>query len=337
MKRRILTGDRPTGKLHLGHYVGSLEARVRLQHEYETFILIADAQALTDNFEHPKLLAANVREVTLDYLAVGLDPETVTIIVQSMVPEIAELTIFYLNLVTAARLQRNPTVKEEMQQKRFGANVPAGFLCYPVSQAADITAFDAHLVPVGDDQLPMIEQTREIVRRFNSLYGEVLVEPEPLVGRFPRLPGTDGQAKMSKSLGNVINLSDDPETVRRKVMRMYTDPTRLHPTDPGHVEGNPVFTYHDAFNPNKEEVEELKERYRAGRVGDVEVKQQLVAALNQFLDPIRERRRHYEQRPDEVEAILREGTRRGREAAKETLARVRLAMRIDYFGEWLPY
>jgi tryptophanyl-tRNA synthetase len=332
MKRRILTGDRPTGKLHLGHYVGSLEARVRLQHDYETFILIADAQALTDNFEHPEILAANIREVTLDYLAVGLDPSAVTIIVQSMVPEIAELTIFFLNLVTLARMQRNPTVKEEMQQRGFGANVPAGFVCYPVSQAADITIFGAHLVPVGEDQLPMIEQTREIVRRFYGLYGEALVEPEALVGQFPRLPGIDGQAKMSKSLGNVINLSDDAETVRRQVMRMYTDPTRIRPTDPGHVEGNPVFVYHDAFNPDREEVEDLKERYRAGRVGDVEVKQRLIAALNVFLDPIRERRRSCVQRPREVDEMLRRGTERGREEARKTMEGVRQAMQIDYFG-----
>jgi tryptophanyl-tRNA synthetase len=253
-----------------------------------------------------------------------------------MVPEIAELTVFYLNLVTVARLQRNPTVKEEMGLRGFSADVPAGFFCYPVSQAADITAFGAHLVPVGDDQLPMIEQTREIVRRFNRLYGEVLVEPEPLVGRFPRLPGTDGQAKMSKSLGNTINLSDDPEAVRRKVMRMYTDPTRLHPTDPGHVEGNPVFVYHDAFNPDKEEVEALKARYRAGRVGDVEVKRRLVTVLNEFLEPIRERRRCYEQCPHQMEMILRDGTERGREEAKRITQRVREAMRIDYFGGWLP-
>jgi tryptophanyl-tRNA synthetase len=336
MRQRILTGDRPTGKLHLGHYVGSLEARVRLQREYETFVLIADTQALTDNFEHPERVAANVREVLLDYLAVGLDPEAVTFILQSMVPEIAELTIFYLNLVTVARLQRNPTVKEEMQQRGFGANVPAGFLCYPVSQAADITAFGAHLVPVGDDQLPVVEQTREIVRRFNSLYGEILVEPEPLVGRCPRLPGTDGQAKMSKSLGNTIRLSDDAETVRRQVMRMYTDPTRLRPTDPGHVEGNPVFVYHDLFNPNREEVEELKERYRAGRVGDVEVKQRLIAALNAFLEPIRERRRFYEQRMGVVEELLLRGTERGREEAAKTREKVRHAMQIDYFSARRP-
>jgi len=331
MKRRILTGDRPTGRLHLGHYVGSLEARVQLQHEYDTFILIADVQAMTDQFERPEVLAANVREVALDYLAVGLDPEAVTLVVQSMVPEIAELTVFFLNLVTVARLQRNPTVKEETRQKGFGASVPAGFFCYPVSQAADITAFGAHLVPAGDDQLPMIEQTREIVRRFNSLYGEVLVTPEPLLGRFPRLPGTDGQAKMGKSLGNAIYLSDDVETVRRRVMRMYTDPTRLRPTDPGHVEGNPVFVYHDAFNPDRAEVEGLKERYRAGRVGDVEVKKRLAAVLNEFLDPIRAQRRFYEERPAVVEELLRAGTRRGREVARQTMAQVRRAMQLDYF------
>jgi tryptophanyl-tRNA synthetase len=332
MKQRILTGDRPTGRLHLGHYAGSLEQRVRLQHEYDTFILIADAQALTDHFERPRELAANLREVMLDYVAVGLDPHAVTFIVQSQVPEIAELTVFFLNLVTVSRLQRNPTVKDEMRQKGFGANVPAGFLCYPVSQAADITAFGAHLVPVGDDQLPVLEQTREIVRRFNQLYGEVLVEPEPLLGRCPRLPGTDGQAKMSKSLGNTIELADDAETVQRKVMRMFTDPTRLRPTDPGHVEGNPVFTYHDAFNPDQAEVEELKERYRTGRVGDVEVKQRLIAVLNRFLDPSRERRRDYQQRPAEIEALLRVGTERGREVAREMMARVRHAMGIDYFA-----
>jgi tryptophanyl-tRNA synthetase len=252
--------------------------------------------------------------------------------VQSQVSEIAELTVFFLNLVTVSRLQRNPTVKDEMRQKGFGANVPAGFLCYPVSQAADITAFGAHLVPVGDDQLPVLEQTREIVRRFNQLYGEVLVEPEPLLGRCPRLPGTDGQAKMSKSLGNTIELADDAETVQRKVMRMFTDPTRLRPTDPGHVEGNPVFTYHDAFNPDQAEVEELKERYRTGRVGDVEVKQRLIAVLNRFLDPSRERRRDYQQRPAEIEALLRVGTERGREVAREMMARVRHAMGIDYFA-----
>jgi len=332
MKRRILTGDRPTGRLHLGHYVGSLEQRVRLQEEYDTFVLIADVQALTDNADRPEHLARNVREVLLDYLAVGLDPERVTFVLQSAVPEIAELTVYFLNLVTVARLQRNPTVKEEIRQKGFEGEVPAGFFCYPVSQAADITVFDAHLVPVGDDQMPMIEQTREIVRRFNRLYGETLVEPEGLLGRVARLPGTDGRAKMSKSLDNAIFLADDPETVRRKVMRMYTDPNRIHPTDPGRVEGNPVFTFHDAFNPDRDEVAELKSRYRAGRVGDVEVKQRLAAALNALLDPIRERRQHFESQPDHVEALLRAGTCRARQVAGETMARVRAAMHLDRSG-----
>jgi tryptophanyl-tRNA synthetase len=332
MRQRILTGDRPTGKLHLGHYVGSLEARVRLQHSYETFILIADVQALTDNFAEPGKVAANVREVALDYLAVGLDPAVASFVVQSLVPEIAELTVFFLNLVTVARLERNPTVKEELQQRGFRGGVPAGFLCYPVSQAADITVFGAHMVPVGEEQLPVIEQTREIVRRFNALYGEVLIEPEPLLGRVARLPGIDGQAKMSKSLGNAINLSDDAETVRRRVMQMYTDPTRLRPTDPGHIEGNPVFLFHDAFNPDTAMVEELKERYRAGRVGDVEVKQRLAEALNAFLDPIRERRRFFEQQPDDIERMLREGTARAREAARRTMAEVRGAMCLPAHG-----
>ncbi len=330
MKKRILTGDRPTGRLHLGHYVGSLANRVRLQHEYETFILIADIQALTDNFEHPEKVRENALEVALDYLAVGIDPSIATIVVQSGVPQIAELTVFYMNLVTLARLERNPTVKEEMRQKGFGSEVPVGFLAYPISQAADITFVQAHLVPVGEDQLPMIEQTREIVRRFNTLYNAKLVEPEGLVSSFGRLPGTDGKAKMSKSLGNVIYLSDSPETVTKKVMGMYTDPTRLRGTDPGHVEGNPVFIYHDAFNPDKDEVEELKTRYRAGKVGDVEVKKKLAAALNNFLDPIRKRRKEYEHHKRRVEEILAQGTARAREEGEKTLSIIRKAMRIDY-------
>ncbi|MFQ5780520.1 MAG: tryptophan--tRNA ligase, partial [Nitrospiria bacterium] len=309
-RKRILTGDRPTGRLHLGHYVGSLVNRVKLQEEYETFILIADAQALTDHFEHPEILLQNIREVVRDYLAVGIDPEKSTILVQSMVPEIAELAVYYLNLVTVARLQRNPTVKDEMKQKGFEQNLPAGFLVYPVHQAADITAFQADLVPVGKDQLPMIEQTVEIVRRFNTLYKKTIVEPKGLVGEFARLPGTDGQAKMSKSLGNAIYLADDPKTVEKKVMKMYTDPTRIHPTDPGHVEGNPVFTYHDAFNPEKEEVADLKARYKKGTVGDVEVKRRLADALNRFLSPIRERRAKYEQDDKRIDEILIKGTHR---------------------------
>jgi len=330
--KRILTGDRPTGRLHIGHYLGSLRERVRLQYVYETYILIADVQALTDHFQHPEILGGNIREVTMDYLAAGIDPEAVAIVIQSMVPEIAELTLFFLNLVNMGRLERNPTVKEEIREKGFGNVVPVGFFAYPVSQAADIAIFRADLVPVGADQLPMIELTREIVRRFNGIYGETLTEPEALLSAFPRLPGTDGKSKMSKSLGNTIDLADDPETVTKKVMGMYTDPTRIHPTDPGHVEGNPVFTYLDAFDPDRDAVEELKERYRAGRVGDVEVKRRLAAVLNDFLDPIRIRRRVYERNPKRVEEILIEGTRRGREVAQETMEAVLPAMKIRYFS-----
>ncbi|MCG3114974.1 MAG: tryptophan--tRNA ligase [Candidatus Manganitrophus sp. SA1] len=329
-KKRILTGDRPTGRLHLGHYVGSLVNRVKLQEEYETFILIADVQALTDHFEHPEILQQNIREVTKDYLAVGIDPGKSTIFIQSLIPEIAELAVYYLNLVTVARLQRNPTVKDEMQQKGFEQNLPAGFLVYPVHQAADITIFNADLVPVGKDQLPMIEQTVEIVRRFNALYAPVLVEPQAKVGEFARLPGIDGQAKMSKSLGNAIYLADDAKAVEAKVMRMYTDPTRLRATDPGHIEGNPVFVYHDAFNPDKEEVADLKERYVQGKVGDVEVKKKLARALNAFLDPIREQRAKYDQDEKTIDEILKEGTRRARAVAQETMGQVRRAMKIDY-------
>lgn len=329
-KKRILTGDRPTGRLHLGHYVGSLVNRVKLQEEYETFILIADVQALTDHFEHPEILQQNIREVAKDYLAVGIDPARSTILIQSLIPEISELAVYYLNLVTVARLQRNPTVKDEMQQKGFEQNLPAGFLVYPVHQAADITIFNADLVPVGKDQLPMIEQTVEIVRRFNTLYAQVLVEPQANVGEFARLPGIDGQAKMSKSLGNAVYLADDAKTVEAKVMRMYTDPTRLRATDPGHIEGNPVFVYHDAFNPDKEEVADLKERYVRGKVGDVEVKKKLAKALNAFLDPIREGRAKYDRDEKAIDEILKEGTRRARAVAQETMDLVRRAMKIDY-------
>jgi tryptophanyl-tRNA synthetase len=332
-KKRILTGDRPTGRLHLGHYVGSLVNRVALQEEYETFVLIADVQALTDHFEHPEILRQNIREVVKDYLAVGIDPEKSTILVQSLIPEIAELAVYYLNLVTVARLQRNPTVKDEMQQKGFEQNLPAGFLVYPVHQAADITIVNADLVPVGKDQLPMIEQTVEIVRRFNTLYAPVLVEPQAKVGEFARLPGIDGQAKMSKSLGNAIYLADDAKSVDAKVMRMYTDPTRLRATDPGHVEGNPVFVYHDAFNSNKEEIADLKERYVQGKVGDVEVKKKLAKALNDFLAPIRERRAHYDRDEKQIDDVLIEGTRRAGRVAQETMRQVREAMKINYpFG-----
>jgi tryptophanyl-tRNA synthetase len=331
MKKRILTGDRPTGKMHLGHYVGSLKNRVKLQGSYDQFVMIADVQALTDNFEHPEKVRASIKEVLLDYLAVGIDPAKTTILIQSMIPEIAELTVFYLNLVTLERVLRNPTVKDEIKQKGFGQNIPAGFTMYPVSQAADITTFNAGLVPVGEDQLPMIEITREIVRRFNFLYGKVFEEPEPLLGEVKRLPGIDGNAKMSKSLGNAIYLSDSEEELRKKVMSMYTDPTRIHPTDPGKVEGNPVFIYHEVFNPNKAEVADLKERYKSGKVGDVEVKEKLFTALNNFLAPIRERRREFEGKDELLDQILKEGTAKAREVAKDTMAKVRRAMKIDYF------
>lgn len=333
MEKRILTGDRPTGPLHLGHYVGSLQNRVRLQHDYDTYILIADIQALTDNFEHPEKLEANVFEVALDYLAVGLDPERVKIVVQSMVPELSELTTYFMNLVTVATLERNPTVKDEIKQRNFKRGVPVGFWSYPISQAADITIFKAELVPVGEDQLPMIEQAREIVRRFNSLYAKVLVEPRAMLGQMARLPGTDGGAKMSKSLGNCIYLGDPSEAVRKRVMSMFTDPTRIHPTDPGHVEGNPVFTYHDLFNPDKAEVDDLKERYRKGTVGDVEVKQKLFSALDTFLKPIRARRAEFAAQPARVREIIMDGTRKGRAVAQSTMDEVRVAMKLDYrFG-----
>jgi tryptophanyl-tRNA synthetase len=333
MQKRILTGDRPTSPLHLGHLVGSLQNRVQLQDEYDTYILIADIQALTDNFEHPEKLAANVMEVTLDYLAVGIDPEKTKVVVQSMVPELPELTIYFMNLVTVATLERNPTLKEEIKQKNFTKGLPVGFYTYPISQAADIAIFKAHLVPVGEDQLPMIEQTREIVRRFNRLYDKVLIEPKAMLGQVARLPGTDGAAKMSKTLGNCIYLGDPPQTLRKRVMSMYTDPTRIHPNDPGHVEGNPVFTYHDVFNSNKAEVEELKERYRKGTVGDVEVKERLFRALDELLAPIRERRAAFAAHPDHVRQILVEGTRKGREVAQATMEQVRTAMKLAYrFG-----
>jgi tryptophanyl-tRNA synthetase len=330
MIKRILTGDRPTGQLHLGHYVGSLQNRVRLQDEYDTYILIADVQALTDNFEHPEKLEANIFEVALDYLAVGLDPEKIKIVVQSMVPELTELTSYFMNLVTVATLERNPTVKEEIKQRNFVKGVPVGFWSYPISQAADIAIFKADLVPVGEDQLPMIEQTREIVRRFNRLYGKVLIEPRAMLGAVARLPGTDGGAKMSKSVGNCIYLGDPSEVVRKRVMSMFTDPKRIHPTDPGTVEGNPVFTYHDVFNSNKDEIEDLKERYRKGTVGDVEVKQKLFEALEAFLAPIRERRLELAANPQRVYEIIVEGTRKGRALAQSTMAEVRHAMKIAY-------
>ncbi len=331
MKKRILTGDRPTGPLHLGHYAGSLKARVEFQDEYDEYVLIADVQALTDNFEHPEKVRKNVMEVALDYLSVGIDPKKATIVLQSLIPEIAELTVYFLNLTTISRLQQNPTVKSEIKEKGFEKSVPAGFLMYPVSQAADIAAFGAHFVPVGEDQLPMIEQAREIVRKFNRLYGKTLIEPKEILSDFSRLPGIDGKAKMSKSLGNVINLSDSPEAVRKQVMKMYTDPTRIRATDPGHIEGNVVFIYHDAFNPNKNEVAEMKEKYKKGKISDVEVKEKLSETLNDFLEPIRKKRKEYEKDLSEVQNIIVKGVEKGREIAAQTLSKVRRAMKIDYF------
>lgn len=330
--KTILTGDRPTGKLHLGHYLGTLENRVKLQDDYESFIMLADVQALTDNFDSPKKVRDSVYEVALDNLAVGLDPAKSHLFIQSMIPEIGELTVYFMNLVTLARLKRNPTVKSEMEQKGFGANVPVGFLNYPISEAADILAFGTDLVPAGEDQQPMVEQTREIVRKFNRTYGVTFKMPEILVGRIARLVGTDGSAKMSKSLGNVIYLSDDATTVEKKVMRMYTDPNRLTAGDAGSIRNNPVFIYVDAFAaPHQlDTVARLKERYVLGEVGDVEVKRFLALVLNEFLDPIRERRAFYEERPELVHEILMDGTRAARALAAETLVRVKSAMRLDY-------
>lgn len=330
MKKRILTGDRPSGKLHLGHYVGSLKNRVKLQDSYDQYILIADVQALTDNYDEPQKVADSVRELLLDYVAAGIDPEKTTIVVQSMIPAIAELTVFYMNLVSLNRVLRNPTVKAEIEQKGLSESLPAGFAMYPISQAADITAFKADLVPVGEDQLPMIEQTREIVRKFNSLYGETLIEPEAMLGDFPRLIGTDGKAKMSKSLGNCIYLSDSAVEVEKKVKGMYTDPSRLKATDPGKIEGNPVFIYHDAFNPNKDEVADLKDRYQKGSVGDVEVKQKLTVAINNLLEPMRLRRAELEKDPQKMEEILRKGVEKGRVVSNEVLTEVKKAMKIAY-------
>ncbi len=331
--KRILTGDRPTGKLHLGHYVGSLKNRVALQNDYQTFIMVADVQALTDNFDNPQKVRDHVLEVTMDNLAVGLDPNKVTFFIQSQVPQIAELTIFFMNLVTMARLMRNPTVKTEINQKGFGEDVPVGFVNYPISQAADILFLKADLVPVGEDQLPMIEQTREIARKFNSIYGPVFPEPEAKVGEVARLVGTDGNAKMSKSLGNTIYFADDAATVEKKVMSMYTDPSRVHPTDPGKVEGNPVFIYLDTFAPTSEndQINEYKKRYAAGQVGDVEVKKYLAKILNDFLDPIRQRRPEYASNPEKVSQILKEGTEKVCQIAEETMKEVRSVMKINYF------
>ena len=346
MKQIILTGDRPTGRLHVGHYVGSLKERVRLQNsgKYdEIYIMIADAQALTDNAEHPEKVRDNIIQVALDYLACGLDPEKSTIFIQSMVPELTELTFYYMNLVTVSRVQRNPTVKAEIQMRNFEASIPVGFFCYPISQAADITAFKATTVPVGEDQMPMIEQCREIVHKFNSVYGETLVEPQIILPQNQaclRLPGIDGKAKMSKSLGNCIYLSDEPEDIRKKIMSMFTDPNHLRVEDPGQVEGNPVFIYLDAFCrpehfteflPDYNSLDELKDHYRRGGLGDVKVKKFLNNVIQDELAPIRERRKEWEQRLPDVYDILAEGSRRAKETAAKTLADVRHSMKIDYF------
>lgn len=327
----ILTGDRPTGALHLGHYVGSLRQRKLLQHDNRQFCIIADLQALTDNAAEPEKVRNNVLEVAFDYLAVGLDPKVTTIFIQSLVPELCELTMYYLNLVTVARLQRNPTVKDEINQRRFGGGVPAGFLCYPVSQAADITAFKADLVPVGSDQLPMLEQSSELARAFNRTYSaSVLVEPKPLLSSVPRLPGTDGKGKMSKSLGNAIYLGDSADVVREKVKQMYTDPGHIRAEDPGRVEGNPVFSYLEAFDPDAAGLEELKAHYRRGGLGDSAVKRRLVEVLLAELEPVRQRRLVYAAEPGAVMNVLKEGSRVAREVAAGTLREVRQAMRLDY-------
>lgn len=331
-KKIILTGDRPTGPLHLGHYIGSLQNRVALQSTYNQFVMIADVQALASNAGQPEKVRENILNVALDYLAVGIDPKVTTILIQSMIPEIAELTIYYLNLVTVARLQRNPTVKEEIKHKGFGETIPAGFLTHPVNQAADITVFKANVVPVGEDQLPLIEQAVEIVRSFNRIYSPVLVEPEALVPKDgARLPGLDGKAKMSKSLGNAIFLSDQPDAIWTKVKSMYTDPNHLHVASPGTVEGNTVFTYLDIFDPNKAEVEELKAHYRRGGLGDMVIKKRLDAILQELINPIRTRREQFAQDPAAVMDILRQGTDKARQIAAGTLAQVRHAMKIDYF------
>ena len=348
MKKIILTGDRPTGRLHVGHYVGSLKERVKLQNSgsYDNiYIMIADAQALTDNAEHPEKVRQNIMQVALDYLSCGIDPQKSCIFIQSMIPELTELTFYYMNLVTVSRVQRNPTVKSEIKMRNFEASIPVGFFCYPISQAADITAFGATDVPAGEDQMPMIEQTREIVHKFNEVYGETLVEPKivlPSNQACLRLPGIDGKAKMSKSLGNCIYLSDEPEDIQKKIMSMFTDPTHLRKDDPGHTEGNPVFIYLDAFCkddyfaeflPEYANLDELKAHYQRGGLGDVTVKKFLNNVIQEELRPIRERRKDWEQRIPEVYEILREGSERAEKVAAQTLNNVRHSMHIDYFND----
>ena len=348
MKQIILTGDRPTGRLHVGHYVGSLKERVRLQNTGkfdEIYIMIADAQALTDNADNPEKVRQNILQVALDYLACGLDPNKVHIFIQSMVPQLTELSFYYMNLVTVSRLQRNPTVKSEIQMRNFETSIPVGFFTYPISQAADITAFGATTVPAGEDQMPMLEQCREIVHKFNAVYGETLTMPEimlPQNAACLRLPGIDGKAKMSKSLGNCIYLSDEPEDIKKKIMSMYTDPNHLRVQDPGKVEGNPVFIYLDAFSrpehfaeflPEYQNLDDLKAHYQRGGLGDVKIKKFLNAVMQAELEPIRNRRKEWEQRLPEVVEILKEGSAVAEKTAAATLANVRKAMRIDYFAD----
>ena len=349
MKKIILPGDRPTGKLHMGHYVGSLKRRVELQNSGEfddIYIMIADAQALTDNFDNPEKVRQNIIEVALDYLSVGLDPAKSTLFIQSMVPQLTELSFYYMNLVTVSRVQRNPTVKSEIQMRGFGGSIPVGFFCYPIRQAADITAFKATLVPVGEDQLPMLEQTKEIVRSFNRIYNtDALVEPDIMLPDNDicrRLPGTDGKAKMSKSLGNCIYLSDDEKTAQQKIMNMYTDPTHIKVSDPGHLEGNTVFTYLDAFSkpedfakylPEYKNLDELKEHYTRGGVGDGKIKRFLNSIVQAELEPIRARRREYEKDIAAVYDILKAGSDKAREVAEATLQDVKNAMQINYFAD----
>ena len=348
MGKIILTGDRPTGKLHLGHYVGSLRRRVQLQNEgnYDRmFVFMADVQALTDNADNPEKIRQNIIEVALDYLSAGLDPQLCTLYIQSQIPELAELTTYLMNLVSVSRVQRNPTVKTEIKTRNFEANLPMGFFCYPVSQAADITAFKATTIPAGEDQEPMIELTRELARRFNQVYSEVLVEPNILLpenATARRLPGTDGKEKMSKSLGNCIYLSDDADTVWKKVKSMYTDPTHVNLNDPGHVEGNAVFTYLDAFSTNQDfadfwpefkNLDELKAAYTHGGIGDMKCKKLLNSVINRMLDPIRERRHTFEQDIPEIFNLLKKGSEQARETAAQTMDEVRKAMQIDYFND----
>ena len=348
MGKIILTGDRPTGKLHLGHYVGSLRRRVQLQNEgnYDRmFVFMADVQALTDNADNPEKIRQNIIEVALDYLSAGLDPQLCTLYIQSQIPELAELTTYLMNLVSVSRVQRNPTVKTEIKMRNFEANLPMGFFCYPVSQAADITAFKATTIPAGEDQEPMIELTRELARRFNQVYSEVLVEPNILLpenATARRLPGTDGKEKMSKSLGNCIYLSDDADTVWKKVKSMYTDPTHVNLNDPGHVEGNAVFTYLDAFStdqdftdfwPEFKNLDELKAAYTHGGIGDMKCKKLLNSVINRMLDPIRERRHTFEQDIPEIFNLLKKGSEQARETAAQTMDEVRKAMQIDYFND----